>query len=48
MWLGHYAHDAKSWFVVFAETKDEAINFVDCEVAEPDYDSIKPIRHAGM
>ncbi len=47
-WLGHYLHDHKSWFVVFAATKDEAVNFVDCEVAEPDYDSVQPLRHSGM
>lgn len=47
-WLGHYAGNPSEWFVVFAKTKDEAVNFVDCEVDEPDYDSVRPLEGEGM
>lgn len=48
VWLGHYLGNAQEWFVVFANSKDEAVNFVDCEIGEPDFDSIRPLRHPGM
>ena len=47
-WLGHYGGTKKQWFIVFARTKDEAVNFVDSETAEPDYDSVRPLRYPGM
>lgn len=47
-WLGHYGPPKRQWFIVFARTKDEAVRFVDCETAEPDYDSIRPLRGPGM
>lgn len=47
-WLGHYGGTKKQWFIVFARTKDDAVRFVDCETAEPDYDSVRPLRFEGM
>jgi hypothetical protein len=48
VWLGHYKGAPSEWFICWGQTKDEAINFVDCEVAEPDFDSVRPLEGAGM
>ncbi len=48
LWIGHYLEAPDCWFLVWANSKDEAINFVDCECGEPDVRSMRPIRSAGM
>lgn len=46
-WIGHYMGNPREWFIVFGETVDEALHYVDCAWAEPDRRSLKPIRHVA-
>lgn len=46
-WIGHYMGNPREWFIVFGETVDEALHYVDCAWAEPDRRSMTPIRHVA-
>lgn len=46
-WIGHYMGNPREWFIVFGETADEALHYVDCAWAEPDRRSLIPIRHVA-
>lgn len=47
LWMGHFYKNPKEWFVIWARTKDEAMNAVDCEWGEPDVRSMKQLHTPG-
>ena len=47
-WLGHYANDPTAWFVAWGRNVADAALEVDCAVAQPDLDSMRPLRGGGF
>ena len=48
LWIGHFYQAPEEWFLVWGKTRDEAINYIDCEIGEPDVRSMKPVLIPGM
>ncbi len=47
LWIGHYLGDPREWFMVWANTKEDAIGIIDAQYGEPDVRSLKQIDRPG-
>ena len=48
IWIGHYRKNPKEWFIVWANSKDDAFRLLDGTSGEPDMDSFKEVKKFGF
>lgn len=48
LFIGHYVGNPGSWFLAWGRTLEEAAIYVDCEMGEPDMDSMREVVGPGM
>lgn len=48
LWVGHYHRNSREWFLVWAESPEEAARAANGEIGKVDQTSLRELRGSGM